>query len=369
MPPKSKKPAARPRGGSPRTTGRARPAPGRTLADLVARFGGEVAGDASVRVTRIAPLDSAGPGDLVFITQSRYLERLGDTRASAVILAPAARGATALPRIVTDNPYAYFARVSALFNPPPAVKAGVHRSAVVERTAKVAKGASVGANAVIAAGAVIGARAVVGAGCYVGEGAAVGADSRLHANVTLHHGCTLGERCIVHSGVVIGADGFGIAKDGDAWVKIPQVGRVVIADDVEIGANTTIDRGALDDTVIEEGVKLDNQIQIGHNVRIGAHTAIAACTGIAGSAKIGRYCALGGAAMIYGHITIADRVNVSAGTLVMKSLDKPGTYTGVYPFQSHDKWLKNAAQLRQLDDIADRLKALERLLAAEEKKK
>ena len=205
----------------------------------------------------------------------------------------------------------------------------------------------------------IAAHAQVGAGCCVGDDVTIGESSRLHANVSVYHDCRIGARCIVHAGAVIGADGFGIALDDGAWRKIPQIGRVIIGDEVEIGANTTIDRGALDDTVIADGVKLDNQIQIAHNVKIGAHTAIAACVGIAGSATIGSRCSLGGAAMIYGHITIADNVNVSAGTLVMKSLDRPGTYTGVYPFSSHERWLKNAAHLRQLDQLVHRVRELE----------
>jgi UDP-3-O-[3-hydroxymyristoyl] glucosamine N-acyltransferase len=222
---------------------------------------------------------------------------------------------------------------------------------------------------VIGKNARIGARAIIGAGCFIGDDAIVGDDTHLYSGVNLHHRCRIGTRGIVHSGVVIGADGFGIANDQGRWVKIPQIGGVLIGDDVEIGANTTIDRGTIEDTIIEDGVKMDNQIQIAHNVKIGAHTAIAACTGIAGSARIGRHCALGGASMIYGHITIADRVNVSAGTLIMKSLDQPGTYTGVYPFSTHQRWLKNAAQLRQLDEMADRIKALELKLAAKEEKK
>ncbi|MEO8443092.1 MAG: UDP-3-O-(3-hydroxymyristoyl)glucosamine N-acyltransferase, partial [Betaproteobacteria bacterium] len=202
-------------------------------------------------------------------------------------------------------------------------------------------------------------RVQVGPGCFVGDDTSIGDDSVLHANVSVYHACRLGARCIVHAGAVIGSDGFGNAREDGAWKKIPQIGSVEIGDDVEIGANTTIDRGTLDDTVIGEGVKLDNQIQIAHNVKIGAHTAIAACVGIAGSATIGRNCALGGAAMIYGHITIADNISISAGTLVMKSLTQPGTYTGVYPFSTHQRWLKNAAQLRNLDDLAERVRGLE----------
>jgi len=329
------------------------------LGELVKRLGGELIGDADVRVRQVATLESARPTDITFLTQSRFLPQLERTQAGAVILGPEARDASRLPRIVSANPYAYFARASALLNPPAVAEPGIHESAVVDESARVAGSASIGACAVIGRHAQVAAHAIVGPGCFIGEAASIGTGSRLHANVTVYHDCRIGARCIVHSGAVIGSDGFGIAKEDAVWTKIPQIGRALIGDDVEIGANTTIDRGALDDTVIEDGVKLDNQIQIAHNVRVGAHTAIAACVGIAGSAKIGRNCALGGASMIYGHITLADNVNVSAGTLIMKSLEKPGTYTGVYPFSSHQRWLKNAAHLRQLDDLAQRVRELE----------
>lgn len=329
------------------------------LGDIVRQLGGELIGDPHVRIHQVATLESARSTDITFCAQTRYLPQLGQTRAAAVILGPEARDACSLPRVISANPYAYFARVSTLLNPPPAVEPGIHKSAVVDKSSRIAKSASIGACAVIGKGAQIADRASIGPGCCIGDGASIGAGSRLHANVTVYHECRIGARCIVHSGVVIGSDGFGIAKEEGVWKKIPQIGRVLIGDDVEIGANTTIDRGALDDTVIADGVKLDNLIQIAHNVQIGAHTAIAACVGIAGSAKIGRNCALGGASMIYGHITLADNVNVSAGTLIMKSLEQPGTYTGVYPFSSHRRWLRNAAHLRQLDDLVARIRELE----------
>jgi UDP-3-O-[3-hydroxymyristoyl] glucosamine N-acyltransferase len=329
------------------------------LGDIVRQLGGELIGDPHVRIQQVATLESARSTDIAFLVQSKYLPQLSQTRAAAVILGPEARDATSLPRVISANPYAYFAKVSALLNPPAAVDAGIHKSAVVDKSARVAKSAGVGACAVIGRGALIEDSASIGPGCFIGDGASIGAGSRLHANVTVYRECRIGARCIVHSGAVIGSDGFGIAKEDGVWKKIPQIGRVLIGDDVEIGANTTIDRGALDDTVIADGVKLDNQIQIAHNVRIGANTAIAACVGIAGSAKIGSNCALGGASMIYGHITLADNVNVSAGTLIMKSLEQPGTYTGVYPFSSHQRWLRNAAHLRQLDELVKRVRELE----------
>jgi UDP-3-O-[3-hydroxymyristoyl] glucosamine N-acyltransferase len=331
-----------------------------TLRDIARRFGGKVLGDAATRVNQVATLENAPAGAIAFFANQRYLQHLKSTHAAAVIVNEAVAGATTLPRIVCDNPYAYFARVSGLLNPAAPVKAGVHRTAVVDRTAALAAGVSVGPHAVIGARARLGAGCVIGAGCFVGDGAAVGAGSRLFPNVTVYHGCVIGERGILHSGVVIGADGFGLAHEEGRWLKVPQIGRVVIGNDVEIGANTTVDRGAIDDTVIEDGVKLDNQIQVGHNVHIGAHTAIAACTGIAGSARIGRFCRIGGASGIAGHIVIADHVEISTHTLITKSLDQPGTYTGAYPFDSNAKWRRNAVHLRHLSELAERVSALEK---------
>ena len=334
-----------------------------SLRELAQLLGGEIIGDPDVRVQRMATLDNAGPETIAFLANPRYLSQLAQTRAAAVIVSPAAKEATTIPRIVHDNPYAYFARVSALLKPKPPVEPGVHPSAVIHAEANVHAAAQVGAHAVIQRGAEVGEGSLIGAGTVIGEQARIGRHCLLHAAVTIYDECVLGDRVIVHSGAVIGADGFGIAFDDDRWVKVPQVGRVRIADDVEIGANTTIDRGAIDDTVIEEGVKLDNQIQIGHNVRIGAHTAIAACTGIAGSVKIGRYCRIGGAVGIAGHVSITDRVEISGNTAITKSIGEPGTYSGVYPFEANRDWRRNAAQLRHLAAIVRRVKALEDSLA------
>ena len=300
-----------------------------TLAQIVSRLGGRVAGDPATRVEQVASLERAGPGQITFFTGARYRDRLAATRAAAVVLGRESEALTALPRIVAENPYAYFARLSQLFNPLVSQPPGIHASAVVSERAS------------------IGSRVSIGPGCVVGEGVSIGDDSCLYPRVVVYPGCSVGKRAIVHSGTVIGADGFGIAEEGGHWVKIPQIGAVRIGDDVEIGANTTIDRGAIDDTVVENGVKLDNQIQVGHNVRIGAHTAIAGCAGIAGSADIGRHCTIGGAAVILGHLRIVDHVNISAGTLVSRSILKPGTYTGVYPFDEHASWARAAAQLRR----------------------
>jgi UDP-3-O-[3-hydroxymyristoyl] glucosamine N-acyltransferase len=330
-----------------------------SLAELAGQFGGTVIGDAAVRIRQVAPLETAGPGDLSFLTNRKYQKLLSTTRAAAVLLAQDSADATQMPRIVCKNPYASYARIAALINPEVRPAAGIHAKAVIDAQASVAPSASVGPCAVIEKGAQIGDGAVIGANCFVGQGARIGAHSRLHPNATVYHDCVIGERVILHSGVVIGADGFGMAMDEGRWLKIPQIGRVVIGDDVEVGASTTIDRGALDDTVIEEGVKLDNQIQIGHNCHIGAHTAIAGCTGIAGSTRIGKYCMLGGNAMISGHLTIADRVVVSGGTLVAKSITEAGTYTAVFPMQPHAQWLRNAAMVRHLHELMERVRSLE----------
>jgi UDP-3-O-[3-hydroxymyristoyl] glucosamine N-acyltransferase len=333
------------------------------LAEIVHRFGGELLGDGDVRITQVATLEMAGPGQISFFASSRYRKQLQQTRADAVILNAEAANSTERPRIVCKDPYAYFARVSALLNPPAAVVPGIHPLAAIHLSARVAASASVGPFVSIGAGAEVGEGAVVEAGCILGDNVRVGRDCRLYANVSVYHDCVIGDRVILHSGAVIGADGFGLAWEGGRWHKIPQIGRVLLGDDVEIGANTTIDRGALDDTVIEEGVKLDNQIQIGHNCKIGAHTAIAGCVGIAGSTRIGRYCRIGGSAMIGGHLEIADNVEISAATGVPKSILKVGTYTAVFPMSLHQDWLRNASHVRHLDSLARRLRELEARLA------
>jgi UDP-3-O-[3-hydroxymyristoyl] glucosamine N-acyltransferase len=333
-----------------------------TLAELIAQFGGELVGDGSQRVRQVAPLDRATPDEIGFVSQTKYLTQLADTRAGAVILPADARDATQLPRILTPNPYLYFARVSALLNPTPRPPVGIHPAATVAPDAEIAADASIAAGVVIGSGARVGARTVIGANSVIGEHARVGADCLLHANVTLYHRCEVGDRCILHAGCVIGADGFGFAPNDGTWEKIPQIGRVLIGNDVEVGACTTIDRGALEDTVIEEGVKFDNLIQVAHNVHVGAHTAIAACTGIAGSTKIGRHCMIGGAAMIFGHIEIADGTRISTNTLITKSLPRPGTYTSAMPFSEHEVWQKNAVHMRNLDKLVNRIKQLEKRL-------
>jgi UDP-3-O-[3-hydroxymyristoyl] glucosamine N-acyltransferase len=331
-----------------------------SLFDIVTRFGGRVIGDDTTKINQVATLDSAKQNQIAFLANAKYRKQLETTQAVAVIVSEANADVTTLPRIVCDNPYSYFAKLSAFLNPLAVFAAGIHPSAVIGTGAKIAPTAHIAANVTIGEGAVIAAGCVVMSGCSIGAHAALGENTRLYPRVVIYHECVLGKNVILHSGVVIGADGFGIAMEEGAWLKIPQIGRVVIGNDVEVGANTTIDRGALDDTVIEDGVKLDNQIQIAHNVRIGAHTAIAGCVGIAGSAVIGKYCRIGGSAGILGHLSIADGVEISSFTLVGKSILKAGTYSGIFPVAEKSEWLKNAAHIRHLDEMAARIKQLEK---------
>lgn len=330
------------------------------LGDIIARLGGELLGDPQTEIVQVATLKSAGPQHISFFVQGKYREELARTQAGAIVVAEAERDATALPRIVCSDPYLYFAQVSLLLNPSAPVRPGVHPGAIIAADAQIDPSAQIDAGCVIEARACIGANVAIGAGAVVGADCRIGADSRLYPRVTLYPRCELGQRVTVHAGAVIGADGFGYAPQNGHWLKIPQIGRVLISDDVEIGANTTIDRGALDDTVIEEGVKLDNQIQIGHNVHIGAHSAIAGCAGIAGSTTIGKHCMIGGAAMIGGHLQIADHVVVSGGTWVTRSIEAPGMYLSVIPATPSREWRRTVALLRNLERMNQRLRALER---------
>ena len=339
----------------------------RNLGEVIARFGGELRGDGGLVISGLATLDAAGPQQLSFLANPKYRGQLAATRAGAVILAPEAVADCPVAAIVTEQPYLYFARVSQWLVDVPQPHAGVHPTAVVE--SPVPASSAIGPQVWVGPDVEIGENVVIGAQCRIAAGAQIGADSFLYPGVTIYHACQIGRRAILHSGVVIGADGFGFAREkSGAWVKIAQTGRVLIGDDVEIGANTTIDRGALDDTVLEDGVKLDNQIQIGHNVRIGAHTALAGCVGVAGSARIGARCTVGGGAVILGHLSLADDVNVSSGTLVAKSIATAGSYTGTVPFMPHDAWLKNFSHLRHLDAMTDKIRALEKRLAELEMK-
>ena len=337
-----------------------------TLGELVGRLGGELLGDPSVVVRQIASLDRAGEGELAFLVSPKYRAALEASRASAFILPAKAADFTDRPRILTPDPYLYFARAAQLFNPPKAVPAGVHPSAVVgsELPASVA----VGPNAVIGADCRIGEGCVIGAGCLIGDGVTIGDGSMLHAGVKVYDGCTIGTRAILHSGAVIGADGLGFARDADKhWVKIPQIGGVVIGDDVEIGANTTVDRGALEDTVIGNGVKLDNLIHVAHNCRVGEDTIMAAMAGLAGSTTVGKRVQVGGKAGFSGHLEVGDDIVISADTNVTKSIDRPGVYTAMIPLQPHADWVKNFSHLRRLDAMAERVRELEKKLAEQDK--
>ena len=333
-----------------------------TLAEIASRLGGRVAGNPDVLISQVGSLEQAGAGQIAFLSNPRYSSKLAATRAAAVILATEAEGLTEIPRLVSENPYAAFARVSQLLNPPEPFEPAVDPSSHIAPGARIDASCRIGPGSVVEVGAEIGPRSSVGAGCHVGRGTRIGADCLLYPSVVLYHGCVLGDRVILHSGVVIGADGFGIARDAGRWLKIPQIGGVRIGSDVEIGANSTIDRGAIEDTVIGDGVKLDNQIQIGHNCHIGAHTAMAGCVAVAGSARIGAHCTIGAASLILGHLSIADHVNISAATVISRSIGEPGTYTGMYPFDDNASWLRNTAHVRHLDELVQRIKALEKKL-------
>ena len=335
---------------------------GRTLGELAHLAQAMLDGDAAIVVDRVATLEHAGARDIAFLANPRYRGQLATTRAGAVIVAPAAAPLTALPKLVSTNPYATYARVAAILHPSRPPAPGVHPTAFVDASARVAASASIDAFAVVAANASVGERAVVGAHCRVGDAARLDDDVVLDPGVTIYPRCVLGARTLVHAGAVIGADGFGLAPEDGRWRKIPQIGRVVVGADVEIGANTTIDRGAIDDTIIEDGVKLYNQIQIGHNCVIGAHTAIAGCVGIAGSTRIGAGCRIGGAAMIAGHLDIPPGTVISGATQVYASIGKPGVYTSTFPTLPHARWRHVASELRRLDELAQRVRVLERAL-------
>ena len=345
------------------------------LADLVERFGGQLIGDGDLRVTAIAPLDQAGSTHLSFLSNAKLRAVAATSQAAALILSAADDAIVGAQfkgsRIVTANPYAYFARVSTLFSALQALPfaAEIHPSACIDPSAVIAPTVHIGPHVVVSANVIIADHAIIEAGCFIGLGASVGESTHFHAHVTLHASCEIGARGIVHSGAVIGADGFGFANDGGKWIKIAQTGRVLIADDVEIGANTCIDRGALNDTVIEEGVKLDNQIQIGHNCRIGAHSAMAGCVGVAGSTIIGKHCTFGGAAMVLGHLTIADNVHISSGTMVTKSITESGQYTGFYPIAKNAEWEKSAVAVRNLSKMREKIRSLEKTIALLAEKK
>jgi len=316
------------------------------LAAIIEALGGELQGDPEFEIERLAPLQSASADALSFLSHPKYRKELAASRAGCVIVSPAMREEASQRGafIVTPDPYLYFARLTQLW----------------KRSHSRAEAVRVHPSAVIDPEAYIDPTARIGALCVIERGARIGADTVLKSRVTVSEDCTIGARCLLHPGVVVGADGFGLAPHQGTWVKIEQLGAVRIGDDVEIGANTCIDRGALEDTVIEDGVKLDNLIQIGHNVRVGKHTAMAGCVGVAGSAVIGAHCTVGGGAIVLGHLQLADHVHISAATVVTRSLLKPGQYTGMFPIDDNAAWEKNAATLKQLHSLRERLKALEK---------
>jgi UDP-3-O-[3-hydroxymyristoyl] glucosamine N-acyltransferase len=320
-----------------------------SLGELAVRFGLTLRGEPELKVRSVATLSRAEPGNLSFLANSRYRRQLEITRATAVLVNAEDEAHCPVAALINPNPYLAYARIATLLHPTPSPEAGKHPSAVIGSRARIAGSANIGPLAVVEDDAEIGDRVSIGPGCIVQRGARVGDDSVLVSRVNLYPGVTLGRRCILHAGAVVGADGFGFAQNSGNWVKVPQVGSVRIGDDVEIGANTTIDRGAIDDTVVENGVKLDNQIQVGHNVVIGAHTAIAACTGISGSTVIGQRCMIGGMVGFAGHLTIADDVLVTGCSLVSASIKKPGSYSSGMPTVETRLWRRMVAHLRRLD--------------------
>ncbi|MEK6749986.1 MAG: UDP-3-O-(3-hydroxymyristoyl)glucosamine N-acyltransferase [Pseudomonadota bacterium] len=338
-----------------------------TLNEICHRVGGEVRGNGDVAIRGVANLTEADVGDITFLNGAKYKKYLPHTRATAVILAADMAADSPVPALVVAHPYLIFARTAAILYPDALPTAGVHAMAVVERGARIHPSAAIALLVYVAADVEIGAGAVIGPGCIVGEGCRVGAATRLIANVTFSKNVTVGQRCIIHPGAVVGSDGFGNVMEGGVWHKVPQLGGVQIGDDVEIGANTSIDRGALGNTVIGDGVKLDNLIHIAHNVHIGAHTAIAAHVAIAGSTHIGERCTIGGAAGIAGHIEITNDVHITGLAMVTKSIREAGVYSSGMPAQSNDEWHKSIIRIRQLEKLMERVKRLEQQLNFSEK--
>ncbi|MAA64466.1 MAG: UDP-3-O-(3-hydroxymyristoyl)glucosamine N-acyltransferase [Alteromonadaceae bacterium] len=331
-----------------------------SLGDIAQALGATLRGDAATEIRGIATLQSAQEGDVSFLANPSYARYLQTTKASAVIVAPSAAEECPTNVLLLDNPYLGYAQLSHWFDPAPQARAGIHPSAVIDASAKIAPTASVGPNVVIEAEALIGENVTIGAGSVIGTGCRIGDGSTLDARVTLYHGVELGKRCLILSGAVIGSLGFGFANEKGVWHRIAQIGRVILGDDVEVGANTTIDRGALDDTVIGNGVKLDNLVQIAHNVSVGDHTAMAAFVGVAGSTTIGRHCVFGGASGISGHLKVGDQVHLTGMTMVTRDLPEPGVYSSGVPVDTNRRWQKNAVRFRQLDDLAKRLRKLDK---------
>ncbi len=330
------------------------------LQELAQAIGAELRGDPETEISGVGTLQHADPGQLSFLSNPLYRRYLTSTRASAVILAAEDAEHCPVAALISDNPYLGYARAASLLYPQPAFSPGIHPSAVVAASANIDSSAHVGACAVVGEEVSVGAQAYIGPGCVIEADCRIGTGSRLVARVTLCRDTQIGERCLIHPGAVLGADGFGLANDNGRWEKVPQLGRVRIGNDVEIGANTTIDRGALEDTVLHDGVKLDNQIQIAHNVEIGEHTAMAGCSAVAGSTKIGRHCTVGGLTGVVGHLRIGDNAHFSAATLVTRSFESPGYYSGGLPAMENGEWRKTVARVRRLEEMNNELKALKK---------
>lgn len=330
------------------------------LGDIAAELGAELKGDPETKISGIATLQAAVPGQIAFLANPSYARYLKDTRASAVILSPSVAEDPPTNVLLLDNPYLGYARLSHWFDPAPRPPSGIHPTAVVDPSTRISESASIGPQVVVEAQADIGDEVIVGAGSFVGARCRIGPKTVLRPRVTLAHDTVVGQRCHIFSGAVIGSDGFGFANERGVWHRIAQIGKVVLGDDVEVGANTTIDRGALDDTVIGNGVKLDNLIQIAHNVRIGDHSAMAAMVGIAGSTRIGKHCVFGGASGVAGHLEITDQVHLTGMTLVTGDIREPGVYSSGTSADKNRQWRKNAVRFRQLDAMARKLKELEK---------
>ena len=319
-----------------------------TSGDLIKKLGGELIGDTNILINSVASLESANKNSVSFFNNSKYLSLLKNTKAALVILDRESSGHYAGARIVADNPYLYFAKISRLLNPIKILKKEIHKSAIIHSTCKLGRDIYIGPNVIIEENVSVANGVTIHGGVIIESDNVIGDNSIIHPNVVLKTNTIIGKNCTIYAGAVIGSDGFGYAKDNDKWLAIPQIGKVVLGDNVDIGSNSTIDRGALDDTIISSGVKIDNLVQIGHNCIIGENTIIAGCVGIAGSAKIGKNCAIGGAAMILGHLSITDNVTISPGSMITRSINKSGTYTALMPFQDHEAWLKTAAKIRRL---------------------
>lgn len=338
----------------------------KTLADIADFLSADLQGDPNTVINGVGTLQNATSNQIAFLENTKYRPMLRETQAAAVILKSDFMSESPVACLVVANPYHAYARVAELFIRRKTPKSGIHQTAVIGENCQIDESVSIGAHAVIGDGVVLEAGVIIGPGCVIGDECKIGENTRFYANVTLYEEVIVGARCVIHSGVVLGADGFGLANNQGAWYRVPQLGRVILGDDVDVGANTSIDRGAIEDTVIGKGVKLDNLIQIGHNVQIGEHTAMAGCTGVAGSTKIGKHCLIGGASCLTGHIDIADGVFISGMSGVRNSITEPGLYSSNLSVMPDHLWRKNHARLRNLDSIARRVSKLEKLTTDED---